>query len=175
VTEALARIHPPEEQVVETPSVALSGPVSSPRVEKLRCSFCRAELGESLELTIPDKHGQRRSTGCFCSAHCRNCVLALAALHPSPLASDDFVSTRGLLTDRLLGLWRQGRGPDPLLVLQAAEGASRGLRTAEPGAQVLPLANSPVTRPIQRANLPVLNPPGVQAPRGLDPATGLLG
>jgi hypothetical protein len=51
----------------------------------------------------------------------------LAALHPSPLASGDFISTRTLLIDRLLDLWRQGRGPDPALVLQAAETASRGL------------------------------------------------
>lgn len=160
MTEALARIDPPEGQAVETPSIARSGPVSSPRVEKLRCSFCRAELGEILDLTIPDEHGQRKSTGSFCSAHCRNCVLALEALHPSPLASHDFVTTRGLLTDRLLGLWRQGRGPDPTLVLQAAQRASRGLRTAEAGAQVLPLANSPVARPIERANRVVLKPGG---------------
>jgi hypothetical protein len=156
VTEALAHIHPPEEQVVEIPSIARSGPVSSPRVETLRCSFCRAEHDESLDLTIPDKHGQRRSTGTFCSTHCRNCVLALAALHPSPLASHDFVATRGLLTDRLLELWRQGRGPDPTLVLQAAERSSRGLRTAEPGAPALPLAKSPVVRPIERANRAVV-------------------
>jgi hypothetical protein len=55
----------------------------------------------------------------------------LAALHPSPLASGDFISTRTLLIDRLLDLWRQGRGPDPALVLQAAETASRGLVTAD--------------------------------------------
>jgi hypothetical protein len=98
----------------------------------LRCSFCRAELGEGVELTIPGSgaHGQRASTSSFCSTYCRNCVLALAALHPSPLASSDFLSKRALLTDRLLDLWRRGEGPDPALVLQAAEGASRGLTIA---------------------------------------------
>jgi hypothetical protein len=128
---------------------AASGSVSNRSAKKSRCSFCRAELGESLELTIrgSGKHGQRASTGRFCSTHCRNCVLALAALHPSPLASDDFISKRARLTDRLLDLWRQGRGPDPELVLQAAKRASCGLPTAAPavltGAQALPLAKSP--------------------------------
>jgi hypothetical protein len=105
-----------------------------------RCSFCRAELTERFELSIPGSgnHGQRASTGCFCSTHCRNCVLALAALHPSPLASDDFISARTLLTDRLLGLWRQGEGPDPELVLQAAKRAGCGLPTADPAVSVQP-------------------------------------
>jgi hypothetical protein len=105
---------------------------SQRRAEQLRCSFCRAALGEHLELTIPGsgKHGQRAPTGSFCSTRCRNCVLALAALHPSPLASSDFLAKRALLTDRLLDLWRRGEGPDPALVLQAAEAASSGLAIA---------------------------------------------
>ena len=145
---------------------AASGSVSNRSAKKSRCSFCRAELGERRVLTIPGsgKHGQRASTGCCCSAHCRNCVLALAALHPSPLASDDFISTRVLLTDRLLDLWRQGQGPDPGLVLQAAKRASCGLPTAAPavltgahaGAQALPLAKSPAIRPIKPSNVAVL-------------------
>jgi hypothetical protein len=145
---------------------AVSGSVSKRSAEKSRCSFCRAELGESLELTIPGsgKHGRRASTGCFCSTHCRNCVLALAALHPSPLASDDFISKRALVTDRLLDLWRQGQGPDPGLVLQAAERAGCGLPTAAPavlmsaqaGAQTFPLAKSPAIRPIKPSNVAVL-------------------
>ncbi len=83
---------------------AASGSRSNRSAEKSHCSFCRAELGEHLELTIPGsgKHGQRATTGCFCSTRCRTCVLALAALHPSPLASDDFISKCALLTDRLL-------------------------------------------------------------------------
>ena len=111
-----------------------SGSTSKRSAKPSRCSFCRATLGESLELTIPGSgsHGQRASTGSFCSTHCRTCVLALAALHPSPLASDDFISQRALLTDRLLDLWRQGQGPDPGLVLQAAERASCGFPTAAP-------------------------------------------
>ena len=75
-------------------------------------------------------HGQRSQTGQFCSARCRDCVLALAALHPSPLASSDFVDKRALVTDRLLDLWRHGQGPDPALVLAAARNASRGLNIA---------------------------------------------
>ena len=102
--------------------------VSSPRkVSTLRCSFCQAELGDNPELTTTDRERYGASTGTFCSPHCRNCVLALAALHPSPLATDDFASKRGVLTDRLLDLWRHGRGPDPGLVLRAAEHASCGL------------------------------------------------
>jgi hypothetical protein len=98
-------------------------------VKQLRCSFCRAELGEGVKLAVPASgaHGRGALTSSFCSSHCRNCVLALAALHPSPLASSDFLSKRALLTDRLLHLWRRGEGPDPALVLQAAVGASRGL------------------------------------------------
>jgi hypothetical protein len=120
VTEALSWTHPPVARAVGTSRV----------VAKLRCSFCRAELGDNPELTITGD-GQRKTTGSFCSAHCRNCVRALAALHPSSLAPDDFVVTRALLTDRLLDLWRRGEGPDPELVLQAAERASCGLPEAD--------------------------------------------
>src|SRR5918999_146773 len=133
MTEALSWMHPPVKRAVETPR----------RVAKLRCSFCRAELADNLELTIAGKDGQ----GSFCSAHCRNCVLALAALHPSPLAPDEFVSRRGVLTDRLLDLWRNGRGPDPGLVLRAAERASCGLPNADSGVP-----------PEQRSNVAVLRP-----------------
>jgi hypothetical protein len=122
MTEALSWTHAHVEGAVETP----------PKVAKLRCSFCQAELRDKLELTIAGAGaGQGRSTGSFCSAHCRSCVLALAALHPSPLAPDEFVSRRGMLTDHLLDLWRHGRGPDPGLVLRAAEQASSGLSNAE--------------------------------------------
>jgi hypothetical protein len=152
---------------------AAAGSVSHRSAKTSRCSFCRAELGESFELTIPGtgKHGQRASTGSFCSTHCRNCVLALAALHPSPLASDDFISKRALLTDRLLDLWRQGQGPDPGLVLQAAERAGCGLPIGAPavlttthaGAQTLPLATSPAIRPLERAGVPWVRFPGPRA------------
>jgi hypothetical protein len=111
VTEALSWMHAPANPAAKIPR----------KVARLRCSFCQAELGDNLELTIAGEDGRGKSTGSFCSAHCRNCVLALAALHPSPLATDEFVSRRGVLTDRLLGLWRNGRGPDPVLVLRAAE------------------------------------------------------
>jgi hypothetical protein len=103
------------------------------KAEPLRCSFCQAELGEDLGLMTPGsgKHGQRTSASRFCSPRCRDCVLALAALHPSPLASDEFISKRSLLTDRLLDLWRSGQGPDPALVLGAARAASNGLVSAD--------------------------------------------
>ena len=64
-------------------------------------------------------------------AHCRDCVLALAALHPSPLASSDFISRRALVTDRLLHLWRHGQGPDPGIVLRATLSAVAGLVSAD--------------------------------------------
>jgi len=120
MTEALSWTHAHVEGAVEV----------SPKVAKLRCSFCQAELRDKLELTIAGT-SQGGSTGSFCSVHCRSCVLALAALHPSPLAPDEFVSRRGVLTDHLLDLWRHGQGPDPGLVLRAAEQASCGLSDAE--------------------------------------------
>jgi hypothetical protein len=186
VIEALSTICPPDERAVEAaPKLAPGCQIESRRnshalrvkapargslgnrsANKSHCSFCEAELGENLELTIPGsgKHGQRASIGCFCSTHCRNCVLALAALHPSPLASADFLSTRALLTDRLLDLWRQGLGPDPGLVLQAAERAGCGLAPAAPaaltgahvGAPALPLAKSSAIRPIKPSRVAVL-------------------
>lgn len=110
-------------------------PAASTRHSKqLCCSFCRAELEDdaSVVITASRARGLGSSASRFCSTHCRDCVLALAALHPSPLASSDFVSTRTLLTDRLLDLWRSGEGPDPALVLEAALSASRGLAAADP-------------------------------------------
>ena len=108
--------------------------VSAARPKLLRCSFCQAEVDEHDELTpaAPASRAasQRGSIGRFCSTHCRDCVLALEALNPSPLAEDDFVKRRALLTDRLLELWRQGRGPDPALVLQAAKRAGAELKPA---------------------------------------------
>jgi hypothetical protein len=85
-----------------------------------RCSFCQADI-ENL--------GPRESAanGLFCSTRCRECVLALSALHPSPLAPYEFVERRVLLADQLLDLWRSNRGPDPALVLQAARKAGHGL------------------------------------------------
>ena len=116
MSEALWAIRPTGEQAVESPPksvhaqeqlertaqgyevelqrdtqavlvTAATGSASSPSAKQSRCSFCRAELDQSLKLTIPGSRlsGQRGPTGLFCSTHCRNCVLALAALHPSPL------------------------------------------------------------------------------------------
>ena len=74
-------------------------------------------------------HGQRMSASRFCSTRCRDCVLALEALNPSPLAPYDFITRRALLTDRLIHLWRSGKGPDPALVLRAARDSHSGLAT----------------------------------------------
>jgi hypothetical protein len=113
VTEAVSWIHASTVRAVRT----------SRKESKLSCSFCQVDLDHNAGPTLAGNHGE----GSFCSAHCRNCVLALAALHPSVLAPDEFLSRRGVLTDQLLDLWRDGRGPDPRLVLQAAEYASRGM------------------------------------------------
>ena len=79
--------------------------------KQVRCSFCQGEFDKDFELTPlrSAAHRRRVSTSSFCSTHCRDCVLALAALDPSPLASGDFISRRALLIDQLLDLWRQGK------------------------------------------------------------------
>jgi hypothetical protein len=119
----------PGEQAVElggeTPS-SLGRPGTANR---LRCSFCQAELDREtgpVDAAV-GKQGPRISASRFCSTRCRDCVLALEALNPSPLASYDFILRRGLLTDRLIDLWRSGQGPDPTLVLRAARSSSSGL------------------------------------------------
>jgi len=104
---------------------------TSPTAPKLSCSFCRADLDHYAEPVLLGNNGQ----GSYCSAHCRNCVLALEALHPPVLASHEFVVRRGVLTDQLLDLWRHGQGPDPSLVLQAAE-RSRPVGSGTPRAPV---------------------------------------
>ena len=130
--EALWTLHPPGQQAVALDRATPAPSVGNRDARQLRCSFCQAELGGNIELTTGfGTHRQGTSTSSFCSAHCRNCVMALAALHPSPLASSDFISKRALLTDRLLDLWRHGHGPDPALVLQAARAASSGFASAD--------------------------------------------
>lgn len=132
MAEALWPLRPPAEQAVALDRDRPAPPVGNRDAKKLRCSFCQVELGADIELeTGFGTHRQGTSTSSFCSTHCRDCVMALAALHPSPLASSDFVSKRALLTDRLLDLWRHGQGPDPALVLQAARAASSGFASAD--------------------------------------------
>ena len=122
----------PAGQTVELDRDTPAPPVGNRDAKRLRCSFCQAELGGDIELTTGfGTHRQDTSTSSFCSAYCRDCVKALAALHPSPLASSDFIAKRALLTDRLLDLWRRGQGPDPALVLQAAEATSCGLEVVD--------------------------------------------
>ena len=108
-------------------------PVRDHDRQQLRCSFCQVALGEGIGLTTQglEKQRHRTTSSSFCSTRCRDCVLALAELHPSPLASDEFIARRALLTDRLLDLWRHGQGPDPALVLEAARTASSGLVSAD--------------------------------------------
>ena len=133
MSEPLSALRRSGGQAVESGRVTPASPVRDGNADQLRCSFCQAELGETPVLTIPGSgvFGQRTSTSSFCSTYCRDSVLALAALHPSPLASSDFIAKRALLTDRLLHLWRHGQGPDPALVLQAARTASSGLASAD--------------------------------------------
>ena len=133
MSETRSSLRLPGQQPAELDGGDSPPPVRTGITGPLRCSFCQAEIDENLELTTPrsGKHGQRTPASSFCSAFCRDCVLALAALHPSPLASSEFVSKRALLTDRLLDLWRHGQGPDPALVLQAAEAAGCGLAIAD--------------------------------------------
>ena len=129
MSETLSSLRPSGQGAVQLDGDGSPPPVRNGSAGRLHCSFCQAEIGESRELTTPGsgKHGHRTSASSFCSTYCRDCVLALAALHPSPLASSEFVSTRTRLTDRLLDLWRRGQGPDPALVLQAARAAGCGL------------------------------------------------
>ena len=133
MTEVPSLLRPAGEELVEFDRDTAAAPVRSHDRQQLRCSFCQAELGEDIALTTQgfEKQHHRATTSSFCSTYCRDCVLALAALHPSPLASSDFVSKRALLTDRLLDLWRRGQGPDPALVLRAAEATSCGLAVAD--------------------------------------------
>jgi hypothetical protein len=123
---------PPGEQAVDLAAMPPSQARRS-KGERLRCSFCQAELGKDKLMTSDSGNNRpRMSSSRFCSPRCRDCVLALAALNPSPLASDAFVSSRAVLTDRLLDLWRSGQGPDPALVLQAALTAGSGLAAPTP-------------------------------------------
>src|SRR5262245_57748734 len=132
MSETLSAFRRPEGQAVELGRAKPAPRVCNGNAEQLRCSFCQAELGGDPILTpgsgVP---GQRTSASSFCSTYCRDSVLALAALHPSPLASSDFIAKRALLTDRLLHLWRNGQGPDPAHVLRAARAASSGLAGAD--------------------------------------------
>ena len=148
-----------DREAVEVKAAANASPRTS------HCSFCRAELDGNLGLTIAGsgRYGARGRWGLFCSTRCRDCVLALAALHPSPLASNEFIAQRTHLTDRLLDLWRRGQGPDPALVLEAAKRASRGSPTTTVVPKVAPadppLANSGA---IPRAKPPATTPEAVE-------------
>jgi len=97
-----------------------------PIAPSLSCSFCKSAVDDSEAVRIRTPGGHNRELTVFCSSRCRDCVLALGALNPSVLSSAGFLERRTLLTDRLLELWRDGKGPDPALVLMAAERARLG-------------------------------------------------
>ena len=92
-----------------------------PPAASLRCSFCKSEVEDGAAVRIRTPGGHVREFTAFCSARCRDCVLALGALNPPVFSNAGFLERRTLLTDRLLQLWRNGKGPDPALVLKAAE------------------------------------------------------
>ena len=94
-----------------------------PLAANSRCPFCTSEVEAWTAVRIRTPGGHNREFAAFCSTRCRDCVLALGALNPSVLADTGFLERRGLLTDRLLELWRNGEGPDPALVLMAAKRA----------------------------------------------------
>ena len=89
-------LRPPGDQAVGVDPDTPAAPVRNQDGQQLRCSFCQAALGGGIELTSQGAGKQRRrtSTSSFCSTRARDCVLALAELHPSPLASSDFISKR---------------------------------------------------------------------------------
>jgi hypothetical protein len=104
-------------------------PPGGGKMSGLRCSFCQAGLDPDHEPLCAGT-GAHGSASRFCSTRCRDCVLALEALNPSPLASSDFIATRARLIDRLIELWRSGDGPDPTLVLRAARASRSGVAAA---------------------------------------------
>jgi hypothetical protein len=104
-------------------AVAPAARARVPSIVSLRCSFCTTEVDDAAAVQIRTPGGHMRELTAFCSARCRDCVLALGALNPSVLANAGFLEQRALLTDGLLQLWRDGKGPDPALVLVAAQRA----------------------------------------------------
>ena len=81
---------PPGEQAVDLGAMPPSQ-VRRSKGERLRCSFCQAELGKDKLMTSDSGNNRpRMSSSRFCSPRCRDCVLALAALNPSPLVSNAF-------------------------------------------------------------------------------------
>jgi len=105
------------------PALAPAAGAEGPLAESLRCAFCTSEIVESAAVRIRTPGGHLHASTVFCSFRCRDCVLALGALNPSVFSNRGFLEHRTLLTDRLIQLWRNGQGPDPGLVLVAAERA----------------------------------------------------
>ena len=99
MAEAVSRLRPPRDHAVEFDPDTPTAPVRDHAGQQLRCSFCQVGLGEGIGLTTHgfEKQRHRTTSSSFCSTRCRDCVLALAELHPSPLATDDFIARRALL------------------------------------------------------------------------------
>ena len=96
MAEAVSLLRPPRDQAAEFDPDTPTAPVRDHDGQQLRCSFCQVGLGEGIGLTTQgfEKQRHRTTSSSFCSTRCRDCVLALAELHPSPLASDDFIARR---------------------------------------------------------------------------------
>ena len=115
MAEPLWSLRPPRGQAVGLDRRHACACVAQPGGQTVALLDLPGRASRDLAFTTPRAGvpGQRTSGSSYCSTVCRDSVLALAALHPSPLASSDFISTRALLTDRLLDLWRPGQGPGP--------------------------------------------------------------
>jgi hypothetical protein len=90
-----------------------------------RCSICRAEIGDD-GLTLTTRLSARSTVawGLFCSERCRDAAKALVAIDEAPPGTSSAARRqRGEIADGLLALWRRGAGPEPSLVLLAAEHA----------------------------------------------------
>jgi hypothetical protein len=97
-----------------------------------RCSICRAEIeGEGLTYRGTGEPGHPpRDVGLYCRPRCLDAAQALAALAElHALAPRRIVEQRGQIADGLLVLWRRRIGPDPRLVVAAAERATRSAAT----------------------------------------------
>jgi hypothetical protein len=90
-----------------------------------RCSICRAAIeGEGLCLSSPFGGG-KHAHGLYCSERCRNAARALAAIGVTAVGmSSAVLRQREKVAEGLLTLWRRGAGPEPSLVLLAAEQAA---------------------------------------------------
>jgi len=89
-----------------------------------RCSICRSGVeGAGLTYRAPSLPGRPgRDVGVYCGERCRDAARALGVLtEPPPFMPRPIIERRNEIADGLLALWRRRAGPDPLLVIAAAE------------------------------------------------------